>query len=61
VLREVLGTHVGQAGSLVAPGRLRFDFTHHSSIDDKDLRKVEDIINERIRWDDEVVIETDVP
>jgi alanyl-tRNA synthetase len=60
VLREVLGTHVGQAGSLVAPGRLRFDFTHHSSIDDKDLRKMEDIINERIRWDDNVIIETDV-
>jgi len=61
VLREVLGTHVGQAGSLVAPGRLRFDFTHHSSIDDKDIRKMEDMINERIRWDNEVVIETDVP
>jgi len=60
VLREVLGTHVGQAGSLVASGRLRFDFTHHSSIDDKDLRKMEDIINERIRWDDNVIIETDV-
>ena len=60
VLREVLGTHVRQAGSLVAPGRLRFDFTHHSSIDDKDLRKMEDIINERIRWDDNVIIETDV-
>ncbi|GJM15537.1 MAG: alanine--tRNA ligase [Thermodesulfobacteriota bacterium] len=61
VLREVLGTHVGQAGSLVAPGRLRFDFTHHSSIDSKDIRKMEDIINDRIRWDDSVVIETDVP
>ena len=61
VLREVLGKHVGQAGSLVAPGRLRFDFTHHSSIDDKDLRKIEDIINERIRWDDKVVTDPDVP
>ncbi len=60
VLREVLGTHVGQAGSLVAPSRLRFDFTHHSSIDSKDLRKLEEIINERIRWDDNVIIETDV-
>ena len=60
VLREVLGTHVGQAGSLVAPGRLRFDFTHHSAIDVKDLRKMEEIINERIRWDDNVIIETDV-
>ena len=61
VLREVLGTHVGQAGSLVAPGRLRFDFTHHSSIDDRDIRKMEEIINERIRWDDTVVTEPDVP
>lgn len=61
VLREVLGNHVGQAGSLVAPGRLRFDFTHHSSIDAGELRKMEDIINERIRWDNEVVTETDVP
>lgn len=61
VLREVLGKHVGQAGSLVAPGRLRFDFTHHSSIDEKELRKIEDIINERIRWDDRVVTEPDVP
>ncbi len=61
VLREVLGKHVGQAGSLVAPGRLRFDFTHHSPIDDKELRKIEDIINERIRWDDGVITEPDVP
>lgn len=61
VLREVLGAHVGQAGSLVAPGRLRFDFTHHSPIEEKDLRKMEDMINERLRWDDNVIIETDVP
>ncbi|MEQ9617837.1 MAG: alanine--tRNA ligase [Deltaproteobacteria bacterium] len=61
VLREVLGTHVGQAGSLVAPGRLRFDFTHHSSIDEKDLRKMEEIINERMRWDDRVITEADIP
>jgi alanyl-tRNA synthetase len=61
VLREVLGTHVGQAGSLVAPGRLRFDFTHHSQVDDKQLRKMEDIVNERIRWDDRVIAEPDVP
>lgn len=61
VLREVLGTHVGQAGSLVAPGRLRFDFTHHSPIDGKNIRKMEDIINERLRWDDSINIETDVP
>jgi alanyl-tRNA synthetase len=61
VLREVLGDHVGQAGSLVAPGRLRFDFTHHSSIDTGELRRMEDIINDRIRHDDKVITETDVP
>ncbi|HEX3034619.1 MAG TPA: alanine--tRNA ligase [Thermodesulfobacteriota bacterium] len=61
VLKEVLGDHVRQAGSLVAPGRLRFDFTHFSSIDDKTIRRMEDIINERVRWDDRVVTQTDVP
>ncbi len=61
VLKEVLGSHVGQAGSLVAPGRLRFDFTHFEAIPDKDLDKIEDMINERIRWDDTVSTEADVP
>jgi alanyl-tRNA synthetase len=61
VLRETLGTHVRQAGSLVAPGRLRFDFTHFSSIDDKVIRTMEDVINDRVRWDDKVITRTDVP
>ncbi len=61
VLKEILGSHVGQAGSLVAPDRLRFDFTHHSSIDQKTLNKIEDIINNRVRCDNDVVIQTDVP
>jgi alanyl-tRNA synthetase len=60
VLRELLGSHVRQAGSLVAPGRLRFDFTHFSPIDDDTVRRIEDTINDRIRWDDEVAIQTDV-
>jgi len=61
VLREVLGTHVHQAGSLVAADRLRFDFTHYSAIDDGTVSKMEDIINERVRWDDEVTVAADVP
>ena len=61
VLRETLGTHVRQAGSLVAPGRLRFDFTHFSPIDDKSIRMMEDVINDRVRWDDKVITMTDVP
>jgi alanyl-tRNA synthetase len=61
VLRELLGSHVRQAGSLVAPERLRFDFTHFSPIDEDTIRRIEDTINDRIRWDDEVTIQTDVP
>jgi alanyl-tRNA synthetase len=61
VLKEVLGTHVRQAGSLVAPERLRFDFTHFSSVDDSTLRRIEDVINDRVRWDDKVLTQVDVP
>ncbi len=61
VLREVLGTHVRQAGSLVAPERLRFDFTHFSSIDDNTVCRIEDIINNRVRCDDRVITQVDVP
>ncbi len=61
VLREILGNHVGQAGSLVSHDHFRFDFTHHSSIDRKELRMIEEIVNQRIRWDDRVNIEEGVP
>ena len=47
-LRERLGTHVLQAGSLVAPDRLRFDFTHDSAVDGKTLAEIEAAINEAI-------------
>ncbi|HET9706758.1 MAG TPA: DHHA1 domain-containing protein, partial [Gemmatimonadales bacterium] len=47
-LREVLGTHVRQAGSVVAPERLRFDFTHHGPVDKATLGRVEEIVNEHI-------------
>ena len=47
-LREVLGDHVHQAGSLVAPDRLRFDFTHHGPVSPDQLAKIEDIVNKAI-------------
>jgi len=48
-LRQVLGTHVRQAGSLVAPARLRFDFTHTESVSDEQLAAVEALVNEKVR------------
>jgi alanyl-tRNA synthetase len=47
-LHDVLGDHVKQAGSLVAADRLRFDFTHFSSVSPEELREVEDAVNEQI-------------
>ncbi len=49
VLRQVLGDHVKQAGSRVAPDRLRFDFTHFSLIDTDTLETIENLVNQRIR------------
>jgi alanyl-tRNA synthetase len=49
VLRQVLGDHVKQAGSMVAPDRLRFDFTHFSLIDNDTLETIEDLVNRQIR------------
>jgi alanyl-tRNA synthetase len=48
-LRETLGDHVKQAGSLVAPDRLRFDFTHFAQVDPEKLCEVEDFVNRHIR------------
>ena len=47
-LREILGTHVQQAGSLVAPDRLRFDFNHYEAMTDEELEKVERLVNAKI-------------
>jgi alanyl-tRNA synthetase len=48
-LRGTLGEHVKQAGSLVAPDRLRFDFTHFSQVDPETLERIESLVNQRIR------------
>ncbi|MEP6507511.1 MAG: alanine--tRNA ligase, partial [Gemmatimonadales bacterium] len=47
-LRTVLGEHVHQAGSLVAPDRLRFDFTHHGPMTPSQIREVEDMVNREV-------------
>ena len=57
VLREELGSHVRQAGSLVAPDRLRFDFNHTGAIAPEKLESIEEKVNERVRLDAEVRIE----
>ena len=48
-LRQVLGEHVQQKGSLVAPDRLRFDFSHYEGLTAEQLKQVEDLVNEQVR------------
>jgi len=59
-LRRVLGEHVKQQGSLVAPDRLRFDFTHYSPMTREEIERVEDLVNARVLAD-EAVITTMMP
>jgi alanyl-tRNA synthetase len=60
-LREVLGKHVKQAGSLVDDHRLRFDFSHFAAIADEELQDIEDIINKEVLGNTSVVTIEDVP
>ena len=56
-LKHVLGDHVGQKGSEVAPDRLRFDFTHGAPMTEEEKRKVEDLVNAEIRRNIDSVVE----
>jgi alanyl-tRNA synthetase len=60
-LREVLGKHVKQAGSLVAPNHLRFDFSHFTAVEDEELQDIEDIINREVLRNQKVETIADVP
>src|ERR1700674_4232942 len=60
-LREVLGKHVKQAGSLVAPNHLRFDFSHFTSVAEEELQDIEDIINKEVLRNERVEVIENVP
>ena len=60
-LREVLGKHVKQAGSLVNPNHLRFDFSHFTAVEDEELQDIEDLINKEVLRNERVEVINDVP
>jgi len=60
-LRQVLGTHVKQAGSLVEPGRLRFDFSHFAQVAPEELEEIESIVNREVLGNTAVQTLVDVP
>ncbi|MGO9088171.1 MAG: alanine--tRNA ligase [Candidatus Sulfotelmatobacter sp.] len=60
-LREVLGKHVKQAGSLVAPNHLRFDFSHFTAVEDEELQDIEDIINKEVLRNRKIEVIENVP
>lgn len=53
-LHQVLGPHVKQAGSVVEPTRLRFDFSHHKGLTNEEIQQIEDLVNAKIRGNDAV-------
>ena len=53
-LREILGSHVQQMGSDITPQRLRFDFSHSQKMTEEEIKKVEDLVNQKIKEDLEV-------
>src|SRR6185312_7225046 len=60
-LREVLGKHVKQAGSLVAPNHLRFDFSHFTQVQDEELQDIEDLINKEVLSNEKIEVIENVP
>ena len=60
-LREVLGKHVKQAGSLVAPNHLRFDFSHFTAVEDEELQDIEDLINKEVLRNTKIEVVENVP
>ncbi len=60
-LRETLGKHVKQAGSLVDPAHLRFDFSHFAAVEDEQLQDIEDLVNKEVLRNERVEVIEDVP
>jgi len=60
-LRRVLGSHVKQAGSLVAPDKLRFDFNHFRPLSEDEIASIQDVVNRWVEMDIQISVDTDIP